>query len=160
MSDKILKQECCPKFDGAPWDDKVFEWNNKKFIRGHVSTLFFMPLNFGRVITRLMGRVTDSGAKLSDNLCLSDHTSKWNMDILLAVDQEIPGAENVSLSGKFFSKVYEGDFKETGKWCQDFKDLAKNKNLEIQKWYMWYTTCPKCAKKYGKNYTVIIAQVN
>jgi hypothetical protein len=24
---------------------------------------------------------------------------------------------------------------------------------------MWYTTCPKCAQKYGKNYVVIIAQV-
>jgi len=24
---------------------------------------------------------------------------------------------------------------------------------------MWYTTCPKCAKKYGKNYVVIIAEV-
>jgi hypothetical protein len=26
--------------------------------------------------------------------------------------------------------------------------------------YQWYTTCPKCAKKYGKNYVVIIAQCN
>ncbi|MEI6577635.1 MAG: EFR1 family ferrodoxin [Bacteroidota bacterium] len=24
---------------------------------------------------------------------------------------------------------------------------------------MWYTTCPKCAKKYGKNYVVLMAQV-
>jgi hypothetical protein len=26
--------------------------------------------------------------------------------------------------------------------------------------YMWYTTCPKCAKKYGKNYVTIIAQID
>jgi hypothetical protein len=31
--------------------------------------------------------------------------------------------------------------------------------LEIRKWFMWYTTCPKCAEKYGKNYVVIVAKV-
>ena len=31
--------------------------------------------------------------------------------------------------------------------------------LNIGKWYMWYTTCPKCAKKYGKNYVVIVGQI-
>jgi hypothetical protein len=25
---------------------------------------------------------------------------------------------------------------------------------------MWYTTCPKCAKKYGKNYVVILAEID
>lgn len=81
------------------------------------------------------------------------------MDIYLAVGKEIPDAENITLSGKFLSKVYEGPFKDTGKWCKDFGDYAKSKKLSIKKWYMWYTTCPKCAKKYGKNYVVIIAGV-
>ena len=81
------------------------------------------------------------------------------MDIYLAVDKEMPGADNITLSGKFLSKVYEGDFKETGKWCKDFENYAKDKGYAIKKWYMWYTACPKCAKKYGKNYTVIIGQI-
>ena len=82
------------------------------------------------------------------------------MDVYLAVDKEIPNAENVTLSGKFLSRVYEGPFNDTGKWCEDFKEYAKSKKLEIKKWYMWYTTCPKCAKKYGKNYVAIIAEVD
>lgn len=150
---------CCPRFNPEPWDGKVLEWNDKKFIKAKVRTFMFMPLNFGSAITGLMKKVDSSGAKTADNLCLADHTSKWNMDIYLAVDKEIEGAENVTLSGKFLSKVYEGDFKETGKWCEDFKKYAAEKNLEIKKWYMWYTTCPKCAKVYGKSYTVIIGQV-
>lgn len=158
MSDQ--NEECCPKFDPAPWDGKVLEWENKKFIKGKVFTLFFMPVNFGSVIVKLMAKVKDAGAGTPENLCLSDHTSKWNMDLYLAVDKEIPGAENVALSGRFFSKVYEGDFKETGKWCRDFENIAKEKGMKIEKWYMWYTTCPKCAKKYGKNYTVIIGKIN
>jgi hypothetical protein len=85
--------------------------------------------------------------------------SKWNMNVYLAVDKEIPGAENMTLSGTFLSKVYEGPFQDTGKWCKDFEQFASNKAMKISKWYMWYTTCPKCAKKYGKNYVVIVAQV-
>lgn len=153
-------EECCPKFDPAPWDGKVLEWGNKKFIKGKVFTLFFMPVNFGSVIVKLMAKVKDAGAGMPENLCLSDHTSRWNMDLYLAVDKEIPGAENVVLSGRFFSKVYEGDFKETGEWCRDFENIAKERGMKIEKWYMWYTTCPKCAKKYGKNYTVIVGKIN
>jgi len=153
-------EECCPKFDPAPWDGKVLEWGNKKFIKGKVFTLFFVPVNFGSVIVKLMAKVKDAGAGTPENLCLSDHTSRWNMDLYLAVDKEIPRAENVVLSGRFFSKVYEGDFKETGEWCRDFENIAKERGMKIEKWYMWYTTCPKCAKKYGKNYTVIVGKIN
>jgi hypothetical protein len=151
--------ECCPKFDPIPWDDKSFEWANKKFIKDKVFTLFYMPLNFGGVMKRLDAKLTKAGATMPDNLGLSDHTSKWNMDIYLAVDKEIPDAENVALSGKFYSKVYEGPFQDTGKWMKDFENTAKNKGLSMKKEYMWYTTCPKCAKKYGKNYVVVVGQV-
>jgi len=151
--------ECCPRFDPAPWDEKVFDWNNKKFIKGKVKTAFYVPLNFASVIVSLNKKVEKAGARVSDWLCLTDHTSKWNMDLYLAVDKEIPDAENITLSGRFLSKVYEGDFKDTGKWCKDFENFARTKAMEVKKWYMWYTTCPKCAKKYGKNYVVIIAEV-
>lgn len=151
--------ECCPEFFPELWDDKTFEWDNKKFIKDHVCTFFYMPMNFGAVMKRLNEKVTKAEVKMPDWLCLSDHTSKWNMDIYLAVDKEVVGSENVNLSGKFYSKVYEGQFKDTGKWCKDYEALAKSKGLNIKKWYMWYTTCPKCAKKYGKNYVVIVGEI-
>lgn len=153
-----MKEEiCCPKFDPKPWDEKIFEWKNKKFVKAKVFTLFFMPINFGPVISKLMQKIGKNISK--DMLSLSDHTSKWNMDIYVAVEKEIEGVENVTLSGKYLSKVYEGDFKDTGKWCEDYKKYAETKKMKIKKWYMWYTTCPKCAKKYGKNYVVIINEV-
>jgi len=153
-------QECCPKFDPAPWDDKTFEWDNKRFIKDKVFTLFYMPINFGSVVKRMMKKIESAGVESQDWMGLSDHTSKWNMDLYVAVNKEIPDAKNVTLSGKFYSKVYEGSFKDTKKWCEDYKNITNGKGLEIKKWYMWYTTCPKCAKKYGKNYTVIIGQVS
>jgi len=153
------EEQCCPKFDPKPWDEKIFEWNDKKFVKDNVSTFLNIPLNFGKVMKRLDEQVRSANATMPDWVCLSDHTSKWNMDLFLAVDKEIPGANNVTLHGKFLSKVYEGPFKDTGKWCKDFEQFAKGKGLGITKRYMWYTTCPKCAKKYGKNYVVVVAEV-
>jgi hypothetical protein len=150
---------CCPEFNPASWDDKVLEWENKKFIKDRVFTFFFMPLNFGTVMKRLDERVKKAGASIPDWLCLSDHTSRWNMDVYLAVDREISGTENAALNGKFYSKVYEGPYQDTGKWCKDYEGLVKSKGYGIRKWFMWYTTCPKCAKKYGKNYVAIVSQV-
>lgn len=150
---------CCPKFDPTLWDDKIFEWENKKFIKDSVFTIFNIPINFGKVIKRLDMKVKKSGGLMLDWICLSDHTSIWNMDIYLAVDKEIENAENTTITGKFYSKVYEGPFQNTGKWCKEFATEAKTKGFSIKKLLMWYTTCPKCAKKYGKNYVVIMSQV-
>jgi hypothetical protein len=159
MNTKKQDLQCCPKFDPALFDEKIFEWDKKKFIKDSVFTLFYMPVNFGSVVTRMMAKVDKAGAKAEEWMGLSDHTSMWNMDLYVAVDREIPDAKNVTLSGKFLSKVYEGPFQDTGKWCKDFAAYVKSKNLESKKMYMWYTTCPKCAKKYGKNYVVIIGQI-
>jgi hypothetical protein len=153
------EEVCCPKFDPKPWDDKFFEWNNKRFVKGRVRTAFYMPLNFGSVIKRLNKKIESRNVKVEDYMCLSDHTSKWNMNIYLAVDKEVAGENNVELSGKFVSKVYEGPFQDTGKWCQDFERYLESKKFSMKKMYMWYTTCPKCAKKYGKNYVAIVAEI-
>jgi len=153
------KDVCCPKFDPKPWDNKKFTWTKKRFIKDKVFTLFYMPMNFGKVMIRTTKKIDAAKAKMPDSLCLAQHTSKWNMDLYLAVDKKIPDAQNVTISGKFFSKVYEGPFSDTGKWCDDYKAYAKKKKLDIETWYMWYTTCPKCAKKYGKNYVVIVGKI-
>jgi hypothetical protein len=152
-------EQCCPQFDPIPWDGKIHKWENKKFIQAKVFTFFYMPLNFGSVMTRLDKLVHQTKAEVPEYLCLSEHTSPWNMNLYLAVDKEIENAQNTHLSGKFITKVYEGDFKDTGKWIQDFQAYVTQKGLNSSKMYMWYTTCPKCAKKYGKNYTVIFGQI-
>jgi hypothetical protein len=38
------------------------------------------------------------------------------------------------------------------------KGVAEKKT-EVRKLYLFCTTCPKCAKYYGKNYVVLPAQV-
>ncbi|BEH00292.1 hydrolase [Bacteroides sedimenti] len=150
---------CCPPFDPTIWEDKIIEWENKKFIKDKVFTLFYMPVNFGGVMRRLMKKIGEANADVPEWLCLSDHTSQWNMNLYVAVDKEVPGANNTTIGGKFYCKVYEGPFRDTGKWCKDFVEKANAKGMHPQKLFMWYTTCPKCAKKYGKNYVAIFAQI-
>ncbi len=157
--ENIDRNICCPEFDPAPWDGKTFEWKEKKFIKDSVFTIFYMPVNFGGVMRKLDKQIRQENATVPDNLGLSDHTSKWNMDIYLAVDKEIPGVQNTTMSGTFVSKVYEGPFKETGNWHKNFTEWCGTQGYKTAKSFMWYTTCPKCAKKYGKNYVVILAEI-
>ncbi len=154
------KVDCCPKFDPVPWDGKTFTWQGKKFIKGKVACAFNIPLTFGSAMKKLQAKVEKAGATHQEYMALSDHTSKWNMDLYLAVDREVPDAQNVTLNGKFVSKVYEGKFQDTGKWMKDFAAYAMQHGYAtIQTYYLWYTTCPKCAKKYGKNYVVIFGKI-
>jgi hypothetical protein len=45
------------------------------------------------------------------------------------------------------------------KWIEDAKAFVRTQGKDLRKLYCFYTTCPKCAKKYGKNYVVILMQV-
>ena len=150
---------CCPEFNPEPWDNKSFEWTNKKFISAKVNTFLYMPIGFGKAMERLTKLIDDAGANFEDALCISSTKSMWSMDLFLAVDKEISGAKNVSLSGKYFSKVYEGSYSETGKWMADFSKALAVKGYTQKALYSWYTTCPKCAVKYGKNYVVLISEI-
>lgn len=82
------------------------------------------------------------------------------MDLYLAVDKEVHGALNVTLSGRYLCKVYEGPYKDTQKWMEDFNRYTEHEGYTVTKTYLWYTTCPKCAKVYGKNYVVVVAELN
>jgi len=150
---------CCPRFDPIPWDNANFEWNNKLFVKGSVCTIFYMPVNFGGVMKKMDKKIREAGADWSEGICLSDHTSKWNMDLYVSVDKAAPSLSQMVLTGKFYSKVYEGPFNNSGKWFSDFEQVLVEKGYKASKVYSWYTTCPKCAKKYGKNYVVLLAQL-
>jgi hypothetical protein len=65
----------------------------------------------------------------------------------------------VELSGNYLTKVFEGPFRDAKMWCQQMAEWVRSKGKAIQHQFMYYTTCPKCAQHYGKNYVVVLAQV-
>lgn len=63
------------------------------------------------------------------------------------------------LKGKYLTKVFEGPYKDAKKWYDAIIDYAKSKGKKAGKVYFFYTTCPKCAKHYGKNYVIALASI-
>ena len=159
MDNQIKETGCCPIFDPEPWDEKEVTWQDKLFIKDHVTSFLHIPLNFGKVVIRNMKIIEDAEAGNPQNLMLSDEKSLWGSDVYIAVSKEVPGAKLERMSGTFLTKVFEGVYQNTGKWCKEMASYVRSKGKEIKKAYFWYTTCPKCAKVYGKNYTVILARV-
>ena len=106
-------------------------------------------------------KAQDAGAspETKDFLLLAYDPSPWKSELYLNVTKEVPGAENVKLTGTFISKVYDGPFNNVPKYIKDFEGYLKGQNKTAKKYYFYYTTCPKCAKKYGHNYIVAFAEV-
>ena len=150
---------CCLRFDPEPWDEKEITFEDKLFVKDHVISFLHIPLNFGKVMIRNMERIKQAEALSPEPVLLSDEKSLWGADIYISVNREVPGAEMAKISGTFLSKVFEGPYKNASKWAKEMTEYTKSKAGQIKKLYFFYTTCPKCAKFYGKNYTVLLAQV-
>jgi hypothetical protein len=151
---------CCDPFDPELWQEKEIVWSDKIFVKDHVTSFFHIPLNMGKKIVKNMELIEKAGAKSSHQLMLTDEKSLWGADIYIDVAKEVPEAQMASISGKFLTKVFEGPYHNAGKWAKEMEEYVKNKGKVLKKMYFSYTTCPKCAKAYGKNYVVLFAQVD
>jgi hypothetical protein len=151
--------ECCPQFNPEPWDETELNWEDKKFVKDRVRSIFHIPINFGSVMKRNVQKIEAADAKSTEMIVLSDENSLWGADVYIAVTKDVPDANNVTLSGTFLGKVFEGPYSQIRKWIEESKKFVASRGKKIKKLYCFYTTCPKCAKKYGKNYVVILTQV-
>jgi hypothetical protein len=151
--------ECCPPFDPHPWDDKLITWDKKLFLQDRVRSFLHIPLNFGAVMKRSLAAIEAAGAAPEERILLADENSLWGADVYLAISKEVPGARMATLSGTYLAKVYEGPYRNMRNWIAEMKSFVKGKGKALQRLLFFYTTCPNCAKKYGKNYVVILAQV-
>ena len=150
---------CCPRFNPDAWEEKEVTWIEKLFVKDKVWSFLHIPLNFGQVMTRNMEKIEKAGASAKEVIVLSDEKSMWGSDIYIAVEKDFPGSNLAKISGTFLTKVFEGPYKDMGKWIKEMNSFVTSKGKTAKKMYFFYTTCPKCAKVYGKNYVVILAEV-
>lgn len=155
----IKSTGCCEPFDPKPWEDKEIIWQDKIFVRDHVTSFLHLPLNIGQKIRKNMALIEKAGAHAAQQLMLTDEKSRWGADIYIDVIKEVAGAKMATLSGTFLTKVFEGPYQNAGKWAKEMENYVKNKGKMLKKMYFSYTTCPRCAKAYGKNYVVLFAQI-
>ncbi len=153
------QNECCPRFDPAPWNETELVWHDKRFVKDRVMSFLHIPLNYGAVVKRNADKINAAGAFPEPVVMLTDENSLWGADLYIEVTRDIPGAEMTSISGTFLSRVFEGPYRDVTKWISEMESYVRDKGKSIRQLYFYYTTCPKCAKKYGKNYVVLLAQV-
>lgn len=150
---------CCPRFRPEPWDNEELHFDNKPFVKASTISLFHMPLNMGSVFSRTWKAIEEAHAQDGGFLVLSHDDSAWHGEHLFAVARDVPGAEMVHLSGDFLTKVFEGPFSKTREWCAEMDRYVQARGKQLETMYFFYTTCPRCAKHYGKNYVVGVAKV-
>lgn len=154
---------CCPRFKPEEWDNVNHWWDNKLFLKDSVRELFHIPLpgTYQKAITRMWNLAAEAGAapKKDDFLLLAHDPSSFKGELYMSITTDIPGASVVKLSGRFFSRVFQGSYGDVRRCLSEMKDsLAANK-MRSTKDYVSFPYCPECSKKYGANYIVIISEV-
>ncbi len=157
---KAAPTGCCPKFEPDKWDGETFKFQDKLFACVSTRSFLHVPLNMGSVMRNAMAKIDSAGAKIDDEyIILSEDVTPWRADHFIAVSKPVPGLKSVELTGTFMARVFEGPYRDAPKWHEYLLNSLRSKNIKPHKVYFYYTTCPNCAKFYGKNYVVGLAQL-
>lgn len=152
---------CCaiPNIDS--WDKQEFELSDMHFIREYTRSFLFMPLNMSTAMKKLQSTATRSGKEMPPEqaLILSRDLSPWKAEQLYRVAEPVEGEDNVSIQGTYQTMVFEGPYKNAKNWYDSAVARAQETGKKAELVYFFYTTCPKCAKHYGKNYVITFAKV-
>ena len=151
---------CCPRFKPVGWDAQELRFSGKLFVKAKTRSIFHVPINFGSVFQRTFSDIEKANAHSEDNfIVLSYDTSAWSGEHYFSVTREVPGHEMVKMTGDYLTKVFEGPYKNIPKWEKEMEMFVKEMGKRVKKTYFFYTTCPKCAKIYGKNYIVAVSEI-
>lgn len=160
FDDSVNTTGCCAKFNPEGWDGQSLHFEGKPFVRATTISAAHVPLNMGKVFGRVLGHLDKAGAvDLGQQIVMSHDISPWQAEHLFAVTMPVEGEEMVSLSGDFLTQVFEGPFSKAGAWAQAMQEAAVAQGKVAKKVWFYYTTCPKCAKAYGQNYVVGLAEI-
>jgi hypothetical protein len=152
---------CCPRFDPRGWDAQELHFRDKLFARAKTHSLFHVPVDMRRMFSKTLGAIEAAGAHSdADFIVLSRELSPWSAEHYFAVTKPVPGLEIVRLSGDFVTRVFEGPFSKLPQWAGELASGLAKEGRQVEKTFFFYTTCPRCAKQYGKNYVVAVAQVD
>ena len=157
------EKQCCARFDPEPWQKVTHQWKDKPFLMDTVPQFLHMPLPgvYRRTLTHMWERAKTLGAApdIKDFLLLAYDPSPWKSELYVALTKNVPEPDVVGLSGTYVSMVFDGPFSQVPKHMKQMDGYLQASGQKSKKYFFYYTTCPKCAKKYGHNYIVALAQV-
>jgi hypothetical protein len=151
---------CCPRFNAEGWDERELHFRNKLFVKAKTRAIFHIPINMASVYPKVFDDIKKAGAYSDqDFIVLSYDPSAWSGEHYFSVTKTVPDHEMVEMSGDFLTKVFEGPYKNVPLWEKEMTAFVQAKGKQLKKIYFFYTTCPKCARYYGKNYLVAVAEL-
>jgi len=157
------EKECCPKFDPAPWEKVTHQWQNKPFLTETIPQFLHMPLPwmYRKVLSRMWAKAQELGIapEVKDFLLLAYDPSPWKSELYLAVTKESPDPAFTTLSGTYMSMVFDGPYAGVPKYIEEMDQFLKAQGKKSKKYYFYFTTCPKCAEKWGHNFIVGLSEV-
>lgn len=151
---------CCPRFSPDGWDRQTLHFEGKPFVRAVTHGANYVPQDMAEVFGMTFGRIAAAGALDAGHaLVLSRDLSPRETEHLFAVTADVPGTEMIRLDGNFRTRVFEGPYASAPLWQSEFADELAAEGTPAETLYAFYTTCPKCAAVYGKNYLVSVARI-
>lgn len=160
MNMDAVETGCCPRFDPRGWDGQRLTFKNQAFVRATTRSVMHMPLNMNAVFTRVQENIEKADAQDPDSyLVMSRDLSSTEAEHLFAVTKDVPGEDMIRLTGEFIARVYEGPYRHAKNWDHDMHVAAEAAGRTAKRVFMFYTTCPRCQKTFGKNYVVGLAEV-
>ncbi len=159
----ITEELCCPLFEIEKWDNVHHEWKDKLFLKDTVPEIFHIPLpgTYNKVILNMWEKAFNAGAAPANNdfLLLAHDPSAFKAELFMSITKEIPGEECVQISGTFFSKVFEGLYNKVPRFIKEMAQYLASNHLVSVKDYIYFPYCPKCARKFGHNYIVVVSEI-
>ena len=59
INDQII---CCPEFNPEIWNEKTHVWQDKLFMKDSIAQFMHMPLNMGKIVTKMYSEIQKAGA--------------------------------------------------------------------------------------------------
>lgn len=166
-ADNLLQTQkeaiCCPLFETEKWNNVQHAWNAKPFLVETVPEIFHIPLpgTYPKAIQRMWKRAHDAGVAPGPNdfLLLAHDPTAFKSELYMSVTGEVPGGRNEKFTGTFYSKVFEGRYSDIRRFIHQMQESLDAKKMIARKHYIYFPYCPKCARKYGHNYIVILSEL-
>ena len=158
-----INEGCCPQFNPVPWDEKTHVWYDKRFIAAAFPQFMYIPLPgaMSGMMKKQMKLIKAAEAlpHTDEYIWLNRNISPWKSMNYFHVTTEVPGAVNTKISGMFITKVFDGPYNYVPQWTKEMDFYLNASGYTAEKYFVYYTTCPKCAKKYDHNYIVLFAMI-
>jgi hypothetical protein len=149
----------CPRLDPQQWDGRFWEWREKPFYRATYWCVLGIPLNLDSVVEKAMTDIRGYGLTADPLIILSRDETMFHSSLLIAINKETDQLPVETISGSFYSRLYEGRYADKRRHNEDIKADLRERELTAKELYHYHATCPACVQERGSAQTVIFARL-